>query len=70
MLLPALADGNKSMEGKTQLGGNLGAPERELINPPAANYCHEIKWFVLFGEHQPVDGKTKAEKAQMEKINK
>lgn len=59
------------MEGKTQLGGNLGAPERELISPPpAANYCHEIKWFVLFGEHQPVDGKTKAEKAQMEKINK
>lgn len=55
------------MEGKTQLSGNLGALERELISPPAANYCHEIKWFVLFGERQQVNGKTKAEKAQMEK---
>lgn len=57
--LPALAYGNKSMEGKTQLSVNLGPLERELISPPAANYCHEIKHFVLFGECQPFNGKTR-----------
>lgn len=65
--LPALAYGNKSMEGKTQLSVNLGPLERELISPPAANYCHEIKHFVLFGECQPFNGKTR--RGRKAKIN-
>jgi len=55
------------MEGKTQLSENPGSLERELISPPAAYYCHEIKCFVLFGERQPSKEKTKEEKAQKEK---
>lgn len=58
-LLPALAYGNKSVEGKTQLNVNLGPLQRKLISPPAANYCHEIKWFVLFGECQLFNGKRR-----------
>lgn len=67
ILLPALTYGNKSMEGKTQLSVNLGPSERELISPPAANYCHEIKCFVLFGECQPFHGKTKEGKRERKK---
>jgi len=59
ILLPALAYGNKSMEGKTQLSVNLEPSETELISPPTANYCHEIKRFVLFGECQAFNGKTR-----------
>lgn len=62
ILLPALVYRNKSMEGKTQLSVNLGPLGRELISPPAANYCHEIKCFVLFGECQPFHGKTRRAK--------
>lgn len=68
-LLPALAHGNRSMEGKKQLSENPGSLERELISPPAAYYCHEIKCFVLFGECQPSKEKTKEEKAQKKKQN-
>lgn len=70
ILLPALAYGNKSMEGKTQLSVNLGPSERELISPPAANYCHEIKCFVLFGECQPFHGKTKEGKRKRKRKKK
>lgn len=66
---PALAHENKSTEGKTQLSVNPGPLERELISPPAAYYCHEIKCFVLFGERQPFKEKTKEEKSQKENNN-